>query len=289
MIGRMSATIIDGKRLASEEQARIAGRAADLRRRGRVPRLDALLVDSGDNAARLYAQNQARTCERLGIDYKLHELPRGTGLEAICATLDRLDADPQVHAVMVHLPLPEGMDPYLVQCRIPPAKDVEGVNPANIGNIVYGHSSWAPCTALAAVRLIESTGTQLQGKRAVVVGASNHVGKPIAVLLMRADATVISANKFTCGLPDLARSADILVAAAGVPRLITPEMVRPGAVVVDVGVNRVDAPDGQKITVGDVDFEAVRPIAGFLSPVPGGVGPMTVTVLLGNAVEAAER
>lgn len=289
MIARMTATIIDGKRLASEEQARIADRARALRQRGRVPRLDALLVDSGDNAARLYAQNQARTCERLGIDYNLHELPRGTGLEAICTTLERLGTDPDVHAVMVHLPLPEGMDPYLVQCRIPPAKDVEGVNPANIGNIVYGHSSWAPCTALAAVRLIESTGTELQGKRAVVVGASNHVGKPIAVLLMRADATVISANKFTRGLAELARSADILVAAAGVPRLITPDMVRPGAVVVDVGVNRVDTPDGQKITVGDVDFEAVRPIAGFLSPVPGGVGPMTVTVLLGNAVEAAER
>lgn len=289
MIGRMTATIIDGKRLASEEQARIADRAGALRRRGRVPRLDALLVDSGDNAARLYAQNQARTCERLGIDYKLHELPRGSTLEAICATLDRLGSDRDVHAVMVHLPLPDGVDPYLVQCRIPQAKDVEGVNPANIGNIVYGHSSWAPCTALAAVRLIESTGTDLRGKRAVVVGASNHVGKPIAVLLMRADATVISANKFTCGLPDLARSAEILVAAAGVPHLITPDMVRPGAIVVDVGVNRVETPDGHKMTVGDVDFEAVRPIAGFLSPVPGGVGPMTVTVLLGNAVEAAER
>ncbi|KAA0215590.1 MAG: bifunctional 5,10-methylenetetrahydrofolate dehydrogenase/5,10-methenyltetrahydrofolate cyclohydrolase [Leptolyngbya sp. PLA3] len=289
MIEQMPATIIDGKRLASEEQARIADRAAALRRRGRVPRLDALLVDSGDNAARLYAQNQARTCERLGIDYQLHELPRASGLGAICATLDRLDSEASVHAVMVHLPLPDGVDPYLVQCRIPPAKDVEGVNPANIGNIVYGHSSWAPCTALAAVRLIESTGTELRGKRAVVVGASNHVGKPIAVLLMRADATVISANKFTAGLSDLARSADILVAAAGVPRLITPDMVRPGAIVVDVGVNRVETPDGHKMTVGDVDFEAVRPIAGYLSPVPGGVGPMTVTVLLGNTVEAAER
>lgn len=285
----MTATIIDGKRLASEEQARIADRAAALRRRGRIPRLDALLVDSGDNAARLYAHNQARTCERLGIDYKLHELPRESGLDAICATLDRLGADSDVHAVMVHLPLPDGVDPYLVQCRIPPGKDVEGVNPANIGNIVYGHSSWAPCTALAAVRLVESTGIEVRGKRAVVVGASNHVGKPIAVLLMRAEATVISANKFTRGLPDLARSADILVAAAGVPRLISPDMVRPGAVVVDVGVNRVETPDGRKITVGDVDFEAVRPIAGFLSPVPGGVGPMTVTVLLGNTVEAAER
>lgn len=285
----MTATIIDGKRLASEEQQRIAQRAAELRARGCTPKLDAMLVDSGDNAARLYAQNQARTCEKLGIDYDLHELPKGSSLAAIRRSVDALGSDPDVHAMMLHLPLPDGIDPYDVQCRIPAEKDVEGVNAANIGNIVYGHSSWAPCTALAALRLVESTGIALSGKRAVVVGASNHVGKPIAVLLMRAEATVISCNKFTAGLADLARSADILVAAAGVPRLITPEMVRPGAVVVDVGVNRVEAPDGQKITVGDVDFDAVRPIAGHLSPVPGGVGPMTVTVLLANVVEAAER
>lgn len=285
----MPATIIDGKRLAAEEQVRIAERAHALRRAGVVPRLDALLVASGDNAARLYAQNQSRTCERLGIEYRLHELPRHAGLPDILHRLEALGHDRQVHAVMVHLPLPSGVDPYEVQSRIPPEKDVEGVNPANIGNIVYGHSSWAPCTALAAVRLVESTGIELRGRTAVVVGASNHVGKPIAVLLMRAEATVISCNVHTRGLADLTRSAEILVVAAGVPRLIRPEMVQPGAVVVDVGVNRVETPDGEKKTVGDVDFDAVRPIAGYLSPVPGGVGPMTVTVLLGNVVEAAER
>lgn len=286
---RMSATIIDGKRLAAEEQRRTAERARALREVGVVPRLNALLVDSGDNAARLYAQNQARTCERLGIDYNLLELPQQSTLGDILRRLEALGLDPTVHALMVHLPLPSDVDPYDVQCRIPPEKDVEGVNPANIGNIVYGHSSWAPCTALAAVRLVESTGIELQGRRAVVVGASNHVGKPIAVLLMRAEATVISCNVYTHGLADLARSADILVAAAGVPRLITPDMVQPGAVVVDVGVNRVEGLGGQMKTVGDVDFDAVRPIAGHLSPVPGGVGPMTVTVLLSNVVEAAER
>lgn len=174
-----------------------------------------------------------------------------------------------------------------MQRLIDPDKDVEGVNPANIGNIVYGHSSLAPCTALAAVKMIESTDITLRGKRAVVVGASNVVGKPIAVLLMRQDATVVSCNVWTEGLAELCRSADVLVAAAGSAGLITAAMVKPGAVVIDVGVNRVPGPDGRLKTVGDVAFDEVREIAGWLSPVPGGVGPMTIAMLLLNVAEAA--
>ncbi|RMH12316.1 MAG: bifunctional 5,10-methylenetetrahydrofolate dehydrogenase/5,10-methenyltetrahydrofolate cyclohydrolase [Planctomycetota bacterium] len=285
----MTARLIDGKRLAAQEQRRIAQRAEALRERGVVPRLDAVLIDSGDNAARVYARNQGTTCERLGIDYQLHELARDASFETICRRLDDLGSDSSVHAIMVHLPLPEGIEPFEVQKRIPPEKDVEGVNPANIGNIVYGHSSWAPCTALAALRLIESTGVELRGRHAVVVGASNHVGKPIAVLLMRAEATVVSCNVYTERLAHLTREADVLVAAAGAPGLIVDSMVRPGAIVVDVGVNRVENAEGRTVTVGDVDFDAVREVAGWLSPVPGGVGPMTVTVLLANVVEAAEK
>jgi methylenetetrahydrofolate dehydrogenase (NADP+)/methenyltetrahydrofolate cyclohydrolase len=190
---------------------------------------------------------------------------------------------------MVHLPLPAGVDTERVQSLISPEKDVEGVNPANIGNVVYGRRSLVPCTALASLEMIESTGIELRGKRCVVVGASNIVGKPIAVLLMRADATVHSTNKFTPDLPALARECDVLVAACGVPRLVKADWIKPGAVVIDVGINRIDGPEGKKITVGDVDFDAVRGVAGWISPVPGGVGPMTVAMLLRNVVDAALR
>lgn len=283
----MSARIIDGKGLAAEHRERIARRVAEARRLGRVARLDAVLVESGDNAARVYAENQAKTCEALGIEYRLHVLGEGAGFDDIAGRVLLLNHDEAVSAIMLHLPLPEGVDPFRVQRLIDPEKDVEGVNPANIGNIVYGHSSLAPCTALATVKMIESTGIELRGKRAVVVGAGNVVGKPIAVLLMRRDATVVSCNKWTDGLDALCGSADVLVAAAGVPGLITGGMVKPGAVVIDVGVNRVTGEDGKTRTVGDVAFEEVREVAGWVSPVPGGVGPMTVAMLLLNVAEAA--
>jgi methylenetetrahydrofolate dehydrogenase (NADP+) / methenyltetrahydrofolate cyclohydrolase len=284
----MPARIIDGNLLAREHREQIAARAGAVAARGGRVRLDAVLVDSGDSGARVYAENQGKTCAALGIEYRLHELPATAVFDDIAGRVLLLSSKDDVSAIMVHLPLPEGVDPYTVQRLIAPEKDVEGVNPSNIGNIVYGRSSLAPCTALATIKMVESTGIDLRGKRAVVVGASNVVGKPIAVLLMRQDATVISCNKWTEGLPELARTADVLVAAAGVPELVKAEWVKPGAVVIDVGVNRVAGADGKRKTVGDVDFEPVRERAGWLSPVPGGVGPMTVAMLLLNVVEAAE-
>ncbi|MCW5777545.1 MAG: bifunctional 5,10-methylenetetrahydrofolate dehydrogenase/5,10-methenyltetrahydrofolate cyclohydrolase [Phycisphaeraceae bacterium] len=283
----MTARIIDGRALAEAYRARIAGRVAAARAAGARVRLDAVLVESGDSAARLYADNQKRTCEALGIEYRLHLLPGTAGFDEIAGRVLLLNLDEAVSAIMVHMPLPEGVDAYRVQRLIAPEKDVEGVNPANIGNIVYGRSSLAPCTALATVRMIQHTGVELRGRVAVVVGASDVVGKPIAVLLMREDATVVSCNKWTPGLEELCRGADVLVAAAGVPGLIRGEMVKPGAVVIDVGVNRVQGPDGTMRTVGDADFDAVREIAGWISPVPGGVGPMTVAMLLTNVAQAA--
>ena len=284
----MTARIIDGKALAQSHRQQIAARVAALGEQGRPVRLDALLVGSTDNAARQYAESQARTCRELGIEYVLHELPAGSGYDEIAGRVLLLNTKDDVTAIMVHLPLPDGVDPYSIQKLIAPEKDVEGVNPANIGNVVYGRSSLAPCTALATVKMIESTGVELRGKTVVVVGASNVVGKPIAVLLMRQDATVVSCNKWTNDLPSLAARADVLVAAAGVPGLITPNMVKPGAIVVDVGVNRVSDGKGGMKTVGDVAFEEVREKAAWLSPVPGGVGPMTVAMLLLNVVQAAE-
>ncbi len=285
----MGATIIDGKALAAEFRARTAQRAGELRDAGTPAKLDAVLVESGDNAARVYAQNQAKTCAAIGIDYELHVLEEGSSFESIADRIRSLNADPAVHAIMVHMPLPEEVDAYSIKRLIDPEKDAESVNPANIGNVVYGRSMRAPCTALAALRLIDSTGIDLKGKHCVVVGASATVGRPTAVLLMQREATVISCNKYTREMRDLCLDADVLIAAAGVPGLITGDMVRPGALVVDVGVNRVrDLGSGMSRTVGDVAFDEVREIAGWITPVPGGVGPMTVAVLLHNVVELAQ-
>jgi methylenetetrahydrofolate dehydrogenase (NADP+)/methenyltetrahydrofolate cyclohydrolase len=307
----MPAQLIDGNALAKEYREDIARRVQAVKARRGSVRLDALLASSGDTAARMYAVKQGETCAALGIHYELHEFgPSGTGfqpvsdshgpgaspaqpsplLDAITTRVRSLNSHTDVTAIMLHLPLPPGIDAYQVQRLIAPEKDVEGVNPVNIGNIVYGQSSLVPCTALAVLKMIQHTGCELRGQRAVVVGASDVVGKPIAVLLMREDATVASCNKYTWGLADLSRSADILVAAAGVPHLITAEMVKPGAVVIDVGVNRIADPanPGKKKTVGDVE-ERARNVAAWLSPVPGGVGPVTVAMLLENVIQAAER
>lgn len=285
----MGADIIDGSALAATYRGRIAERVAAVKARGGSVRLDAVLVDTGDNAARVYAENQGRTCALVGIEYRLHELSARSTFDDVAGRVLLLNTKDEVSAIMLHLPLPEGVAPYRVQRLIDPEKDVEGVNPANIGNVVYGQSSLVPCTALAVLRMIEATRIELRGKRAVVVGAGDVVGKPIAVLLMRQEATVISCNKFTGGLVELARTADVLIAAAGVPGLVKADWVRPGAVVIDVGVNRIRAADGRMRTVGDVSFEEVRDVAGWISPVPGGVGPMTVAMLLQNVVEAGER
>ena len=285
------ATIIDGRTLASAVRDDVRRRVAALREAGIRVRLDAVLAPGSHagGGSVVYARNQARACEELGIDHRLHEFEGDVGFDDIAGRVLLLNRDDDVHAVMVHLPLPEGVNTEQVQALIHVDKDVEGVNPANIGNVVYGRRSLVPCTALAAVEMIESTGIDLPGKVCVCVGASNIVGKPIAVLLMQAEATVISTNIHTRNLAEYTRSADVLVAAAGVPGLITGEMVRPGAVVIDVGITRVRDGNGRLRTTGDVDFEAVRRVAGHLSPVPGGVGPMTVAMLLRNAVQAAEQ
>ncbi|MEM0983337.1 MAG: bifunctional 5,10-methylenetetrahydrofolate dehydrogenase/5,10-methenyltetrahydrofolate cyclohydrolase [Planctomycetota bacterium] len=293
----MSATIIDGRELAQQARETIARRVAALRERGVEAALDAVIVGSEDNAARMYADRQASTCDELGIGYRLHELKPGpdtgpdTGIDqrGIIKKIRELNADDRVSAIMIHMPLPGGVDEDRVKAVIDPDKDVEGVTPANIGNVLYGKTSLAPCTGLAALRLVESTGLALAGKRAVIIGSSATVGRPLAAMMMARDATVISCNKFTWGLEKLARSADVLIAAAGVPDLVPADWVKPGAVVIDVGINRVEGADGQMKTVGDVAFDQAKRVAGWITPVPGGVGPMTVAALLDNVVDAAER
>lgn len=283
-----TARIIDGRTLAKNVKATLAPQIERLRRCNTPVRLDAILVGS-DGGAAIYARNQGTACRELGIEHVLHQLPDDAGDDDIAGRVMLLNAEPLVHAIMVHLPLPEAVDTERIQALIDPVKDVEGVNPANIGNIVYGRRSLVPCTALAVMEMIESTGAKLPGSRCVCVGASNIVGKPIVVLLMRDEATVISTNKYTPDLASLTQTADILISAVGSPGLITAAMVKPGAVVIDVGITRVKGPDGRHRTVGDVAFDEVADVASALSPVPGGVGPMTVAMLLRNTVDSAER
>ena len=280
----MPAKIIDGKAIGAQVRMEIRKRIEAAKR---SVRLDAVLVGD-DRAAAIYAQNQAKTCAEAGIEYHLHTLPASCGYDEIAGRILLMNTEESIKAIMLHLPLPVGVDTERVQSLIAPEKDVEGVNPANIGNVVYGRRSLVPCTALAVLEMIESTGITLRGSKCVVVGASNIVGKPIAVLLMRAEATVVSANKFTQNLSSLTREADVVIAAAGVASLVKPDWIKPGAVVVDVGINRIPGADGKSVTVGDVDPQ-VAEIAGWMSPVPGGVGPMTVAMLLRNVAEAALR
>ena len=286
------ARIIDGKAFAADMRDRIAHRVQLINQLGVVVRLDAILVCcEGDAASRVYIEGQRKRCLDLGIEYQLHELPVGSSQRDVIRLLRQLNEDPEVHAIMIHMPLPEAMDTYRIQSLIAPEKDVEGVNPANIGNIIHGRNSLAPCTAQAVIKLIASTKIEVQGATAVVVGASNIVGKPAAAMLMQQEATVISCNVHTKDITALTQQADILVAAAGVPGLVKADWVKPGAVVIDVGINRVAGDDGKKKTVGDVDYEPVCDALGddgAITPVPGGVGPVTVAVLLENVIAAAE-
>jgi methylenetetrahydrofolate dehydrogenase (NADP+)/methenyltetrahydrofolate cyclohydrolase len=288
----MAATIIDGTQLAERIQAEVRGQVEELREHGQPLKLVAVLVGEPP-ASLVYARSQARQCERLGIAYELVQLPVECTAHCVLERLDGLNGDPSVTGIMLHLPLPPWINPHEMQYHIDPYKDVEGVNPANIGMVFYNHPIIAPCTALAVVEIINETRMPLRGAHAVVVGQGAIVGRPISVLLAQREATVTACNEFTTDLAEHTRKADLLVVAAGKPALITPGHVKPGAVVIDVGINRVQVTDAEgkpaSRTVGDVDFEAVREVAGAITPVPGGVGPMTVTMLLRNTVEAARK
>jgi methylenetetrahydrofolate dehydrogenase (NADP+) / methenyltetrahydrofolate cyclohydrolase len=286
----MPAKLIDGKSLSSAIRQRVAAGVAELRAQNHPVRLVALLV--GDNpAAQVYAENQSKTCTQVGIDYRLHRLPTSTSADELAEVIHALNCDPAVTGIFLHSPLPNGLDLQHAQYQIDILKDVEGVNPANIGHVVYGHTIIAPCTALAVVELIDATGINLQGADVTVVGASRLVGRPLSLLLTERNATVTLCHIFTRDTPAACRNADVIVVAVGKPCLLHAEHVKPGAVVIDVGINRVQITDAfgktTEKTVGDVDFDAVRQVAGYITPVPGGVGPMTVAMLLRNTLRSA--
>jgi len=283
----MPATIIDGTAIANRIKEQVRQQVQAHTEAGRPVYLVAVLVGASP-AGELFAERQKQACNAVGIEYQLITLPSDSTFEQVSQTISKLNHDPAVTGIMLHLPLPPHLDATELQYRIDPLKDVEGVNPANIGYVVYGHTLIAPFTALAVIELIHSTGVELRGAEVTVVGASQIVGRPIGLLLTQQMATVTTCHIATRDLKLHTRRADILVAAAGKAGLITADHVKPGAVVIDVGINRITLPDGTKKTVGDVDFDAVKEIAGHITPVPGGVGPMTVAMLLKNTLRSAD-
>lgn len=283
----MSAKIIDGTALAKAVREEAAAGVKALNEAGHRVHLTAILVGSTP-AGELYAQRQGEACRAIGIGYKLLSLPETITQRELKQEIRRLNADPTVTGIMMHLPLPPHLDAARLQYEIDVVKDVEGVNPANIGYVVYGHTLIAPCTALSVIELIRSTGVPMRGAEAVVVGASIIVGRPISLLLTEQMATVTLCHIATKDLKAHTQKADILVVGAGKPGLITADHVKEGAVVIDVATTRITLPDGTKKTVGDVEFEAVKQKAGYITPVPGGVGPMTVAMLLKNTLRSAQ-
>ena len=281
------AHVIDGAAIAQQVKNDVARRVAELKKLGHRVHLTAVLVGASP-AGELYARRQGEACAAVGIAYDLLTLPGESSMRDVKSQIRRLNDDPTVTGIMMHLPLPQKLDTQRLQYEIDVVKDVEGVNPANIGYVVYGHTLIAPCTALSVIELIKSTGVAIRGAEAVVVGASEIAGKPIALLLTEQMATVTLCHIATKDLIEHTRRAEILVVAVGKPNLIGADHVRDGAVVIDVGINRITLADGTKKTVGDVDFDAVKQKAAHITPVPGGVGPMTVAMLLKNTVRSAD-
>jgi len=279
-----AAKIIDGKSVAASIRAECKARVAALKQQGVVPGLAVVLVGS-DPASAVYVRNKIRACEEVGIRSVKRVFPADVGMDELLEAIRALSEDPSINGILVQLPLPKGLDTAAIVKAIPVEKDVDGFHLYNVGGLVVGGTVFPPCTPYGVVKMLEHEGIEIEGKNVVVVGASNIVGKPMALMLMQRDATVCICHAKTRDLAQFTLLADILVVAAGKPNLIVPQMVKTGAVVIDVGINRL--PDGR--LVGDVDFEGVRKKASHITPVPGGVGPMTVTMLLVNTIASAER
>jgi methylenetetrahydrofolate dehydrogenase (NADP+)/methenyltetrahydrofolate cyclohydrolase len=281
----MTAQLIDGNALSKQIRAEVAQRAAALTARGVKPGLAVILV--GDNpASQVYVRNKVKACEDSGLHSVLEKYDASLTEAELLARIDALNNDPAIHGILVQLPLPKHIDDHKVIEAISPAKDVDGFHVSSAGALMVGEVGFKACTPYGCMKMLESIGMKdLRGKHAVVIGRSNIVGKPMAMMLLAANATVTVCHSGTADLGAMTRQADIVVAAVGKRNVLTADMVKPGAVVIDVGMNRND--EGK--LCGDVDFDGVKEVAGWITPVPGGVGPMTITMLLVNTIEAAER
>ena len=280
----MTARIIDGKAIAQEVRAEWKVRADALKVRGITPGL-AVIIIGEDAASKVYVGNKVKACAELGLHSEHIALSADTSEATLLAKIAALNADRKIHGLLVQLPLPKHIDSHKVLLAISPDKDVDGFHPMNVGALVAGETPFPSCTPQAAMILLEKSGIAIEGKHAVIVGRSNIVGKPMAFMLLQKNATVTICTSKTVDLAKYTRDADILVVATGKPQMISGDMIKPGAAVIDVGINRL--PNGT--LVGDVDFESARKIAGCITPVPGGVGTMTITMLVANTVRAAER
>ena len=279
----MAAQLLSGKEMAEEVLTGVAERVKALTEHGIVPGLAVILVGD-DPASQIYVRNKGLACEKVGMHSLTIRMPEHTDQQTLETKIRELNADASIHGILVQLPLPKQLDETAALAAITPEKDVDGFHILNAGRLFTGQRGVVACTPKGAMAMIRRTGLELEGKEAVVVGRSNIVGKPMAMLLLDANCTVTVCHSRTCNLAEHTRRADILVAAVGKPRMITADMVKPGAVVIDVGINRVDGK-----VVGDVDFDAVKEVAGWITPVPGGVGRMTIAMLLENTLEAAEK
>jgi methylenetetrahydrofolate dehydrogenase (NADP+) / methenyltetrahydrofolate cyclohydrolase len=280
----MTARIIDGKTIAQQVRAEWKVRADALKARGTTPGLAVIIVGE-DPASKVYVANKVKACAELGLHSEHIVLSADTPEATLLAKITALNTDPKIHGILVQLPVPRHIASNKVIEAINPDKDVDGFHPMNVGALVSGNTCFPPCTPYGAMKLLEKCGVSIEGKHAVVVGRSNIVGKPMALMLLQQNATVTICTSKTVDLAKFTRDADILVVATGKPKMITGDMIKPGAAVIDVGINRL--PDGK--LCGDVDFNSAKEVAGWITPVPGGVGPMTITMLMANTVQSAER
>jgi methylenetetrahydrofolate dehydrogenase (NADP+)/methenyltetrahydrofolate cyclohydrolase len=280
----MSAFIIDGKSIAKRIKEELRPKVLGLAEQGKQPGLAVVIV--GDNSAsRVYVNMKKKACSELGIYSEEHALPATIRQDQLLDLIRDLNRNPRIHGILVQLPLPDHLDEQLVIETIDPAKDVDGFHPMSVGKLMIGLPGFLPCTPAGVMELIKTTGISLSGKECVVIGRSNIVGKPQAILLLRENGTVTICHSKTENLAEVCRRADVLIAAVGRPEMITGEMIKPGAIVIDVGMNR--KPDGK--LVGDVHFESACSVAGWITPVPGGVGPMTIAMLMKNTVQSANE
>lgn len=285
----MTADLIDGKEFAASVRAKVAEHVATLKEvHGLTPGLAVVLVGE-DPASQVYVRNKGKQTIECGMNSYEHKLSADTTQEDLLALLDQLNADPAVHGILVQLPLPGHLNEDLVINRIDPAKDVDGFHISNVGLLATGQKAMVPCTPLGCLMMLRDRHGSLSGMNAVVVGRSNIVGKPMGQLLLRDSCTVTIAHSRTKNIEEICKQADILVAAVGRPQMITGDWVKPGATVIDVGINRIDKPEGGTRLVGDVDFDSAAAVAGAITPVPGGVGPMTIACLLANTLTACCR
>ncbi len=275
---------MDGKAIAKEVRAEWKARAEHLIEQGAQPGLAVIIVGSNP-ASSIYVRNKARACDEAGIYSEIHDFPENASQDEVIQRIQELNKAPRIHGILVQLPLPHHFESRKVIAAIAVEKDVDGFHLYNVGALVTGNSVFPPCTPFGVMKMLEKSNIAIEGRHAVVVGRSNIVGKPMALMLLEKGATITICTSKTHNLAEHTRRADILVVATGKPRMITADMVKPGATVIDVGINRM--PDGR--LTGDVDFESVKEKAGYLTPVPGGVGPMTITMLLCNTIAAAER